>query len=57
MERTQRNNFRTKMYLLEDVPKMVNQFEKKNKITFYDSKNKISKKISKKISYGKIEED
>ena len=49
--------FEPRDILLEDVPKMVNQFEKKNKITFYDSKNKISKKISKKISYGKIEED
>ena len=26
--------------LLKDVPKMVNQFEKKNKITFYENKNK-----------------
>ena len=43
--------------LLKDVPKMVNQFEKKNKITFYDRKNKKTNKISKKISYGKIEED
>jgi len=26
--------------LLKDVPKMVNQFEKKNNVKFYDSKNK-----------------
>jgi len=43
--------------LLEDVPKMVNQYEKNNNITFYDSKNKRTKKITKKISYVKIEED
>ena len=43
--------------LLEGVPKMVNQYEKKNKITFYDSKNKRTKKITKKISYGKIEDE
>jgi transposase InsO family protein len=49
--------FEPRDILLEDVPKMVNQFEKKNKITFYDSKNKKTNKISKKISYGKIEED
>jgi hypothetical protein len=43
--------------LLEDVPKMVNQYEKKNNITFYDNKNKKTKKITKKISYGKIEDE
>jgi hypothetical protein len=32
--------------LLKDVPKMVNQFEKKNKITFYENTNK---KTGKKI--------
>ena len=36
--------------LLEDVAKMVNQFEKKNKIKFYDSKNKKTKKITKRFS-------
>ena len=35
--------------LLEDVPKMVNQFEKKNKIAFYDSMNKKTKKITRRI--------
>ena len=43
--------------LLKDVPKMVNQYEKKNNITLYDSKNKRTKKITKKNSYGKNEED
>ena len=28
--------------LLKDVPKMVNQFEKKNKITFYQNTNKTT---------------
>ena len=28
--------------LLKDVPKMVNQFEKKNKITFYENTNKTT---------------
>ena len=35
--------------LLEDVPKMVNQFENKNKIAFYDSKNKKTNKITRRI--------
>ena len=35
--------------LLVDVPKMVNQFEKKNKIAFYDSKNKKTNKITRRI--------
>jgi uncharacterized protein YoxC len=39
--------------LLEDVPKMVNQFEKKNKIAFYDSKNKKTNKITRRIYNGK----
>jgi len=39
--------------LLEDVPKMVNQFEKKNKIAFYDSKNKKTNKITRRIHIGK----
>jgi len=38
--------------LLEDVPKMVNQFEKKNKIAFYDSKNKKTNKITRRIYNG-----
>jgi hypothetical protein len=28
--------------LLKDVPKMINQFEKKNKITFYENTNKTT---------------
>ena len=39
--------------LLEDVPKMVNQFEKKNKTAFYDSKNKKTNKITRRIYNGK----
>jgi hypothetical protein len=35
--------------LLEDIPKMVNQYEKKNKIKFYDSKNKKTNKITRRI--------
>jgi len=38
--------------LLEDVPKMVIQFEKKNKIKFYDSKNKKTNKITRRIYNG-----
>jgi len=39
--------------LLEDVPKMVNLYEKKNKIAFYDSKNKKTNKITRRIYNGK----
>ena len=39
--------------LLKDVPKMVNLYEKKNKIAFYDSKNKKTNKISRRIYNGK----
>ena len=39
--------------LLKDVPKMVNQFEKKNNIKFYDSKNKKTGKITRRFSIGK----
>jgi uncharacterized protein YoxC len=39
--------------LLEDVPKMVNQYEKKNKIAFYESKNKKTNKITRRIYNGK----
>ena len=41
--------------LLEDIPKMVNQFEKK--IKFYDSKNKKTNKITRRIYNGKKEDD
>jgi len=43
--------------LLEDIPKMVNQYEKKNKIKFYDSKNKKTNKITRRIYNGKKEDD
>ena len=43
--------------LLKDVPKMLNQFEKKNKIKFYDSKNKKTNKITRRIYIGKDEDD
>ena len=39
--------------LLEDVPKMVKQYEKKNKIAFYDSKNKKTNKVTRRIHIGK----
>jgi len=44
------NTIEPRENLLEDVAKMVNQFEKKNKIKFYDSKNKKTKKITKRFS-------
>ena len=43
--------------LLEDIPKMVNQFEKNNKIKFYDSKNKKTNKITRRIYNGKKEDE
>jgi len=43
--------------LLEDVPKMVNLNEKKNKIKFYDSKNKKTIKITRRIYNGKNEDE
>ena len=43
--------------ILEDLPKMVNQFEKKNKIKFDDSKNKKTNKITRRIYNGKIEDE
>ena len=39
--------------LLEDVPKMVNLYEKKNKVAFYDSKNKKTNKVTRRIHIGK----
>jgi len=39
--------------LLKDVPKMVSQFEKKNNVKFYDSKNKKTGKITRRFSIGK----
>ena len=42
--------------LLKDVPKMVNQFEKKKEIKFYDSKNKKTGKITRRFSIGKNED-
>ena len=43
--------------LLKDVAKMVNQYEKKKKIKFYDSKNKKTNKITRRIYNGKKEDD
>ena len=43
--------------LLKDVPKMLNQFKKKNKIKFYGSKNKKTNKITRRIYIGKDEDD
>ena len=43
--------------ILEDLPKIVNQFEKKNKIKFDDSKNKKTNKITRRIYNGKIEDE
>jgi len=39
--------------LLEDIPKMVNLYEKKNKVAFYDSKNKKTNKVTRRIHIGK----
>jgi len=39
--------------LLEDVPKMVTQYEKNNKIAFYYSKNKKTNLITRRIHIGK----
>ena len=43
--------------LLKDVAKMVNQFEKKNKIKFYINENKRTKKKTLRFDYGKNEDD
>jgi hypothetical protein len=43
--------------LLKDVAKMVNQFEKKNKIKFYINDNKRTKKKTLRFDYGKNEDD
>jgi hypothetical protein len=43
--------------LIEDIPKMVNQYEKKNKIKFYDCKNKKMNIITRRIYNGKNEVD
>ena len=42
--------------LFKDVPKMVSQFEKKNNVKFYDSKNKKTGKITRRFSIGKNED-
>jgi hypothetical protein len=36
--------------LFKDVPKMVNQFEKKNKITFYENTNKTTGKKTQRFN-------
>ena len=38
--------------LLKDIPKMLSQFEKKNDINFYDSKNTKTKEITRRYYYG-----
>ena len=43
--------------LLVDVPKMVNLYEKKNKIKLYDSKNKKTNKVKRRIYNGKKEDE
>ena len=43
--------------LLEDVPKMLNQFEKKNKIKFYGSKDKKTNIVTRRIYYGDDDKD
>ena len=43
--------------LLKDIPKMANQFEKKNKIKSNDSKNKKTNKITRRVYIGKKEDD
>ena len=38
--------------LLKDIPKMLSQFEKKNDINFYDSRNTKTKEITSRYYYG-----
>jgi len=38
--------------LLKDIPKMLNQFEKKNDINFYDSRNTKTDEITRRYYYG-----
>jgi hypothetical protein len=40
--------------LLKDVPKMVNQFEKKNKIKFYENTNKTTGKKTQRFHMMKL---
>jgi len=40
-----------------DVPKMLGQFERKNKIKFYTNKNQRTKKRTKRFYYGKNEDE
>ena len=42
--------------LMMDVPKMLGQFERKNKIKFYTNKNKRTKETTKRFYYGKDDE-
>ena len=39
---------------MKDVAKMVNQFEKKNKIKFYVNENRRTKKKTLRFDYGKM---
>ena len=43
--------------LMKDVPKMLGQFERKNKIKFYTNKNQRTKERTKRFYYGKNEDD
>jgi len=38
--------------LLQDIPKMLSQFEKKNDINFYDSRNTKTNEITRRYYYG-----
>ena len=43
--------------LMKDVPKMLGQFERKNKIKFYTNKNQRTKERTRRFYYGKNEDD
>ena len=43
--------------LMKDVPKMLGQFERKNKIKFYTNKNQRTKERTKRFYYGKNEDE
>ena len=43
--------------LMKDLPKMLGQFERKNKIKFYTNKNQRTKERTKRFYYGKNEDE
>ena len=43
--------------LMKDVPKMLGQFERKNKIKFYTNKNQRTKERTNRFYYGKNEDE